>query len=360
MPDNMLSEKTTPFFSVIVAVYNAADYLESCVSSIIQLSVTDYEIILVDDGSTDMSCQICDSLAGKYPAVTAYHKENEGLSPTRNYGIEHSHGDYIVFVDQDDQIIPGYFDFLYSHLSQKNIDILKFGMQRTEKGKKLKKHIPYFTEKIYTRKEIEDELLPGIIGPIRIFDHSKDRLVQVWSNAYRRDFLNENNLRFQSVLSEDVLFTLQTVLAAETVKITHDVLYLYEYCEGSMTQKKQPNMLERKIELLNTERTVLINSNCIDRYLTDYYNHAVGTFYECIVNSCNRFNTNADESINEIKEILNQDQCVEALKKCRHSGLTLRGFCIYWMMRLKMSYLIYYFYRKFSRISRLKNRIRQR
>ena len=95
---------TEVLFSVIIPCYNVEDYLEDCVNSVIRQTYRNFEIILVDDGSTDSTPQLCDKMSGMDDRISVYHKENGGLSDARNYGMQHAKGDYLVFVDSDDFI----------------------------------------------------------------------------------------------------------------------------------------------------------------------------------------------------------------------------------------------------------------
>lgn len=102
-----------PLISVIVPVYNVEDYVEQCVESVVAQDYPNLEIILVDDGATDSSGKICDLLGEKYSNVTVLHKENGGLSDARNYGLAHSHGEWISFIDSDDYVSPIFVSTLF-------------------------------------------------------------------------------------------------------------------------------------------------------------------------------------------------------------------------------------------------------
>lgn len=111
-------------FSVIVPVYNVEEYLQQCLDSILSQDYSDYEIILVNDGSTDRSSFICEENAKKYGNIHYYSKQNEGLSGTRNFGIEHSQGDYCVFVDSDDWIKEGSLKKIAETINDTNPDVI--------------------------------------------------------------------------------------------------------------------------------------------------------------------------------------------------------------------------------------------
>ena len=107
--------------SVIVPVYNTEKYIEKCVMSILNQTYKNLEIILIDDGSTDNSPQICDSLAEKDNRITVIHQPNGGVSSARNIGLDNTHGDYITFVDSDDYIAPNMIEFLSENIGDTNI-----------------------------------------------------------------------------------------------------------------------------------------------------------------------------------------------------------------------------------------------
>ena len=109
--------------SVIIPIYNVELYLERCIQSVLMQTYHNLEIILVDDGSTDLCGDICESFAKKDSRITVYHKKNGGVSDARNYGVKRSHGTYITFIDADDYIAPDYVEYLFTLLVQFHADI---------------------------------------------------------------------------------------------------------------------------------------------------------------------------------------------------------------------------------------------
>lgn len=108
--------------SVIVPVYNVEYYLEECVSSILKQDYTDFELLLVDDGSTDSSGTLCDTIQQTDPRIRVFHKPNGGLSDARNYGIKHASGGYLTFIDSDDFILQGYLSSLIKLIEEEHAD----------------------------------------------------------------------------------------------------------------------------------------------------------------------------------------------------------------------------------------------
>lgn len=109
--------------SIVVPVYNVRNFLTNCLESILNQTYKNLEILLVDDGSKDGSGELCDELSSRDPRIRVFHKDNGGLSDARNFGIEHSKGDYISFIDSDDIISPYYVEVLYNMLSNANAEI---------------------------------------------------------------------------------------------------------------------------------------------------------------------------------------------------------------------------------------------
>ena len=130
--------------SVIVPVYNVEQYLEKCVNSIINQTYKNLEIILVDDGATDSSGNMCDELAKSDNRIKVYHKENGGLSDARNYGVERATGDYIGFVDSDDYIDYEMYEKLYEAIKKENVDVAECSLRVIYPGK-----IELFTDEKY-------------------------------------------------------------------------------------------------------------------------------------------------------------------------------------------------------------------
>ncbi len=114
----------TPKISVIVPVYKAENYLHRCVDSLLAQTFTDFEVLLIDDGSPDKSGEICDEYARKDNRIHVFHKKNEGVSSARNLGIETAMGEYTIHIDSDDWVEPNMLKELYSKAKESNADIV--------------------------------------------------------------------------------------------------------------------------------------------------------------------------------------------------------------------------------------------
>lgn len=232
-----------PFFSLILPAYNVAPYLERCLRSILDQGMTDYEVILVDDGSRDDTPRLCDDFAAKHDQIRVIHKENGGLSSARNAGLQQARGEYVWFIDSDDWIEPDALAILRQGC-QTDADMVKFGYIRAE-GEERKAYPGIMPAGEY-RGEAINQLLKTA------FTQAGKYQLSAWSHVYRRAFLLENEMSFVSeriICSEDYLFSLQALIRAKNVLVLDRSLYAYDLRQGSLTQSYKPDLAQRYTEL---------------------------------------------------------------------------------------------------------------
>lgn len=224
-----------PTFSIILPVYNVSNYLERCVNSIQYQSFTDYEVIFVDDGSTDDSGKKCDEYVKRFKNAIVIHKKNGGLSSARNAGLDKANGKYVFMIDSDDWIETQALQIIYNE-TIKNPDIIKFNYIRRPNGK-IDNSMLEPNE--YSEKEIKDNIIHLAL------EKTGKYILSAWSHVYKMDFLNANNLRFISereIGSEDYLFNFQALVYAGKLNVISDALYNYDCRDGSLTQKYRKNL----------------------------------------------------------------------------------------------------------------------
>ncbi len=188
-----------PEISIIIPVYNVEEFICECVDSILSQSFSDFEIILVDDGSPDKCPEMCDEYARKDERIKVIHKQNAGPSAARNTGLLHARGRYIWFVDGDDYIAENALKIIAAQFKS-NPDIIKFNVFSFYRGEHCKKiDLDVDFSGVADVKTIS-ELAKKACGS-SLFSY-------VWKNVYRRDFLVKNEIRFVDGLNyaEDVLF----------------------------------------------------------------------------------------------------------------------------------------------------------
>ena len=233
-----------PFFSIILPVYNVKTYLQRCVESILRQGFTNYEIILVNDGSTDGSGWLCDEIAAKYPCVGVLHKKNGGLSSARNAGLELASGEYVWFVDSDDWIEERSLELLHKTLVAHTPDILKFNYYRVVNNSE----VPVMS--VVAPGNYSEDTARSLLQQA-CYQGGKT-ILSAWSHVYRRDFLLAHELEFVSeriVGSEDYLFNLQTYLMAQSIYVVDACLYNYELRAGSLSQTYKSDLPQRYTEL---------------------------------------------------------------------------------------------------------------
>ena len=218
-------------FSIIIPAYNAEAYLQRCLDSIFAQEFDDYEVIVVNDGSTDGTVTLLEG----YPQVKVIHQENHGMATARNRGIDKAKGEYILFVDSDDELMPHALSNLAPQINGK--DIIGFGSSIYNEETQTITHYPLHTTHYtlhtgwdyFNRHRLE-------AAPVHF--------VCVWQRTYRRAFLEEHRLRFANGLrrAEDDLFTTMAILRAQSVKTMADPLYIYHVRKGSITRTSDPKL----------------------------------------------------------------------------------------------------------------------
>ena len=217
--------------SIIVPVYNSVDYIENSVNSIIDDCDSDAEIILVDDGSTDGSSELCDQMAEANEIVRVIHKQNGGQSQARNIGMAEAHGKYVTFCDNDDIVLPGFVKDSLRIAQLNNADCLRFGciaarVDASGHVYKATKNMPSH-DKLYNSAEMATL--------IRDCDYGTSG---VWTGIYKLEFLRNAGIRFHEGFRsgyEDTLFNDQVLMNAHSVVLNSAVRYLWIQRQGHST-----------------------------------------------------------------------------------------------------------------------------
>jgi len=238
------------FFSIIIPVYNVEQFLRDCLNSVIAQTYSNYEVICVNDGSTDKSLTILEEYQQKYPQITIISQLNKGLSAARNAGILAANGDYIFFLDSDDWIEPDTLKILDEN--QNGEDLVCFNGRR------------FFEDGTAEEPNngIEEKRLNGweYYNKYALVSR-KFHFVCTVLRIYKRGFLNEHNLRFEEgIFHEDNLFTPIACYYAQTVKVIPDCLYFYRIREGSITMTKNFKRIKDLLQL-NNKLAVFFSSN---------------------------------------------------------------------------------------------------
>ena len=245
--------------SIIVPIYNVAPYLKKCVDSLLQQDISDYEIILVDDGSTDDSGAIADELTaypqpfpkGREVSMRVIHQENAGLSAARNTGIAAAQGEYIMFVDSDDYLQPNVLGVLIEQIERDKLDVLRFRYQNVRENGEI--FIPHEGMKT----DYNDYSNSSVDGMTFLND-------RMWIQCYAWQFivcvaLCKKELFTPGIYFEDTDWTPRMLLQAKRVASTELVAYNYLWRDGSITltsdKEKLRKHLHDKIKILEQLNT---------------------------------------------------------------------------------------------------------
>lgn len=221
---------TQPLVSVIVPVYNAAGYLERCIESILRQTWQNFELILVDDGSTDESGQICDRYALKDNRVRVFHKENGGVSSARNYGLLMIRGGYLTFVDSDDWIAPAHLQNFMSKAD--GYDWVMQGMKYIdEKGQ------------VQQVRGVSKEISAVSTLEMDKITTSLPQFCWITNKLYKSSLVKGHCLRFlkESHIHEDRIFNLEYMQYASSMVMLSTSTYNYAYNPNSLTRHKYVN-----------------------------------------------------------------------------------------------------------------------
>ena len=216
----------TPAVSIIIPVYNAENFLARCVDSVLGQEYTEFELLLIDDGSKDKSGAMCDAYAASDSRVRVFHKENAGVSAARNQALSEARGTYIQFLDSDDWMTPDSTKLLVRAAEEGSCDLVIADFYRV------------VGERVSRKGDIEEE---GVMSPEEFAAHMMESPADyyygvLWNKLYRRSIIEEHALRMNAEISwcEDFMFNLEYIRFAERITALHAPIYYYVKRKGSL------------------------------------------------------------------------------------------------------------------------------
>lgn len=240
-----------PRVSVIVPVYNVEKYLDRCMESLLNQTLKNIEIIMVDDGSPDLCPQMCDEYAKKDSRVKVVHKKNAGLGLARNSGLDIATGEYVAFVDSDDYVGLDMYKTLYDRAEANKCDAVFCGFRTEVRENKWVYSNEVDVDQLWKREDVQQFMLDMIASGVGI---RAERLYQmsVWHSIYKRSLIEENHFRFVSereVASEDIPFQVDFLSKANTVAYVSKAFYSYCLNGTSLTATLKPEKYARYKQL---------------------------------------------------------------------------------------------------------------
>ena len=227
--------------SVIVPFYNVSDYLADCVESVLAQTLTDTELILVDDGSTDGSGEMAESFRSRYPdIVRVLHQENRGPASARNAGLDVARGVYVHFLDSDDRLKSRALETLYSEAAGKDLDILFFCAEVCSDNPDLQEDVKVHGNE-FIRSAQAGIILSGKESLRMLYEDRREEYpAPVWTRFYRRAYLTETGIRYPSGrIHEDEDFGFFTYYYARRIELIRNVLLERRLRTGSIMYTKK-------------------------------------------------------------------------------------------------------------------------
>jgi len=257
--------KTTPLLSIIAAVYNGEKFLESFFKSIASQKLENYELIIVNDGSTDSSLEILNSWRAEFSEMKIITQPNQGVSAARNTGMVEAKGKYLAFPDIDDKLYPGMYQTLLDMAEKGNLDIATCNGRYVYEEKRESKPI-------FPREKLTST---GVISGaewIKIALGSRKFLHVTWLNIYRHDFILHHNFSFEPGLRhQDIPWTTEALLAAERVQYTDK--QFYDYYIHSESVSHLPDTDETLVRSAHHYMKILEMLDTINRRYADKVRH---------------------------------------------------------------------------------------
>lgn len=226
-----------PKISVLVPVYNVEKTLDRCMESILNQTFKDFEIIMVDDGSTDSSGAICDKYAEKYDFISVIHKNNEGLGPTRDAGVLAAKGEYVYHCDSDDWLKEDLLEKSYKAITENDADVVVFGYDMYDQKD---------LTKLFGTVKIDAGVYTGNEEVRKLFVkhyHNAFVVLTAWNRLYKRSFLIDNELFFPSLRRcQDMAYSLLLFDKIEKLVCINENLYCYVIEPGTFKGRSYEEM----------------------------------------------------------------------------------------------------------------------
>lgn len=319
------------FISIIVPVFNVEKYISICVDSILKQDYVNFEIILINDGSTDNSGKICDDYATISEKVKVFHQKNRGLSSARNTGIDNASGEYIWFVDSDDWIATNALEIIAKELKD-DIEMLGF-----YESKYIEKEEKFTKQKII--------ITIGTTNGLSYIEFNGKFVPSVCFYVYNINFIKENRLLFkEQLVHEDDYFSLQCFSLVKRIKKINKVLYFYRIRDNSIiTGKVTLERLNSYLEIVKL--CITLKNSCLDiQFIDGRIRSYLSIFFENLVEfQCENKNYIVEKLIVESKEVLGKQRLYRN---------DLIGV-IFEKVLFNFSAKLYFFYKKMNSKNRL-------
>lgn len=325
--------KEKPLVSIIVPIFNVEKYLEKCLDTLIGQTYENIEIILIDDGSTDKSAEICDKYALKDKRVRVIHKINGGVSAARNDALQQANGQLIMFVDSDDWINSETCGTAVSTMQESGADVVMWTYISENNGNQSPKII-FGSDTIFEGTNVKEKLhrrLFGLTGEELANPELADSLCPVWGKLYKKELILDNNISFVDLSEigtyEDGLFNIEVFSQVEKAVYLNKCFYHYrKENSSSVTSGYRKDLFEKWQHLFDLMQEYIAENNLPSDYQAALNNRIALSIVGLGLNiiSCN---CSAVKKIKMIKEIIKSERYKKAYK-----DLCFTYFPVHWKL----------------------------
>lgn len=323
-------------FSVIVPIYNIEKYIRRCIDSVLLQSFTDFELILVDDGSPDRCGAICDEYAKKDERIKVIHKENGGLVSARQAGIKLASGDYIFHLDGDDAVLPDALESAYKIICDTDADIVSFSYKCSINGKIGDSVEDLVDEGLYHKKEIEQHISPKLLS-----DKNMNHIFYfLWGKAIKRELATKHQLVVNPAISlgEDLSCIVPCFLEAETVYMSKKAIYLYTIRNDSISTDFKTHQILQIADVITGLRGLNIDKpKDFDEQISRY------SCFMCFAILAAAAEGNHFNAIKKLKELILGSLHREEIKKAHFEKITTKSRIAIYLMKKQRIRLAFYF-----------------
>ena len=304
--------------SIIIPCYGVEKYLDRCMKTIVNQTIKDIEIILVDDGSPDRVPQLCDEWAKKDSRIRVIHKQNGGLGFARNSGLDVATGEYVAFVDSDDYVDSSMYETLWNEACASNADVVFCGFKTEQRNGIWKDSNEVSSRTEWKNEDVRNFMLDMIACAPYVKEERKFQM-SVWHSIYRRSIIEDNSIRFHSereVVSEDIPFQVDFLTKAKKVVYLPQTFYFYCLNGTSLTATFKPEKYARfkaLYRLLNSQLSDMDETQLrTDRFFIGYVRSYLLHLYA----------TNFADKIQQVRKICNDDIWVDIHHRYKPSYLS--------------------------------------
>lgn len=332
-----------PLVTVVLPIYKVEKYLDRCVTSVVNQTYRNLQILMVDDGSPDQCPRMCDEWAQRDGRIQVIHKQNQGLGEARNTGIEYAAGEYICFFDSDDYIREDTVELCVRRARQEQAEFVVFGFASVSADGKITSVFTPGSDRTYRGAEVTGQFLPEYVAPDpqkrgeRIFYMSSCMVL------YAMDLIRRSGWRFvseRSIISEDVYSLMGLMKDVQSVAVVREALYFYCTNAESLSRSFRPDRYEKirlfYLETIELCRRVGYNNEVAHRMADPYLAFTIGAMKQIA-----KADGSEQEKRQQIRNIVDDETLQQVLLQVRHDAMPWMRRMLFLLVRHRQYLLTY-------------------